>query len=182
MKLFQDLAQSVQLYLFNSSKEFKKRNLPIDMGDMLINARQVLVLLPVESVVAKTELGMINKLQSSFPNWTITIVTRESNASNLQHIKQSLITFSDDDLSKAGKPKKAFLERSFKGSFDVAVDLSLPYSYTNLVLMWLSSAKVRVGFHHEKREPFYNFLVRHKDGAASEHSYLSLVNYLQAFI
>lgn len=182
MKFFTDLIQSIQLKLYSSSKEFRKRNLPIDMADVLTKASKVLVCLPEETDSAKAAAGIVDKISARFPTWKITVVTSQPHVSSfLQNSKYTTFAYLDEDLAKSGKPKKNVVEKFLVNTFDVAVDLSVPFSFTNLVFVWLSTAQLRVGFHHEKRESLYNFLIRHKADATLENSHLSLVNYLQSF-
>jgi hypothetical protein len=182
MKILTDLIQSIQLKIYSSSKEFKKRNLPLDIGDVLNDASRVLICLPSEPANAQTAISIVNKISGEFPNWNITLMTNQQIASSfLQRTPHTVLTFSEEDVAKSGKPKKKYVERIFKTTFDVAIDMSIPFSFTNLVLTWLSGAQLRVGFLHEDREALYNFLIRHKADATIEHSYLSLVNYLRSF-
>ena len=182
MKILTDLIQSIQLKIYSSSKEFKKRNLPLDISDVLNNASRVLICLPDDAANAQTAAGIVNKISADFPGWTITLLTSEQISSSiLQKSKHKVRTFSENDIAKSGKPKKKYVEHSHKDKFDVAIDMSIPFSFTNLVFTWLSGAQLRVGFHDEDREVLFNFLVRHKANATIEHSYLSLVNYLRSF-
>ncbi len=182
MKFFTDLIQSIQLRLYSSSKEFKKRNLPIDMADVLTRASKVLVCLPEEADSAKVAAGIVDKMSVHFPAWKITLLTRQQHVDSfLQNSKYTTITYADEDVAKSGKPKKNVVEKFLRNTFDVAIDMSIPFSFTNLVFVWLSKAQLRIGFHHDKRESLYNFLIRHKADATLEYSHLSLVNYLQSF-
>jgi len=182
MSFFIDLIQNIQLKLFKSSKEYKKRNLPLDMAEVITNASKVLICLPEGQPDAEMATGIVEKISSNFPAWAITLATNSDNLSFLtKKSKYSVVSYSAEDLSKSRKPKTAFLENSLKESFDIAIDMSIPFSFTNLVIIWQSGARLRVGFHHENREALYNFLLRHKTEASFETSYLSLVNYLQSF-
>ncbi len=182
MKILTNLIQSIQLKIYGSSKEFKKRNLPLEMGDVLKNASRVLICLPAEPADAQAAVDSVGKMSRAFPSWTITVLTSESNAAAfLQKSKWTLLTYAEDELAKSAKPKKKFVQEKLKPTFDVAIDLSIAFSFTNLVVAWLSGSQLRVGFHHQDRETLYNFLVRHKAEASPEHSYQSLLTYLLSF-
>ncbi len=172
--------QSIQLRLYKASKEYKKRDLPIDMAQILADASSMLICLPQQLNEIEMSSRFIEQIHTNFPKARITVLSENGLASGGAGKSFHSVTFTEDDLSRYQKPRKSFLNQHMT-SFDVAIDLSITYSFPNVVFMWQSNARLRIGFYHPDRDALYNFLLRHKENAPPEHSYQALVNYLNSF-
>ena len=92
-----------------------------------------------------------------------------------------VMTYTPEDILRFGMLKKGFQSKLEEASFDLVMDMSIPFHFNNIIIAWVSGARMRVGFYHPDREAFYNFMLRHKGEAPREDAYESLVNYLLSF-
>jgi hypothetical protein len=144
------------------------------------NASRVLVCLPVETSEVVAAYQFVDDISRNFQHWDITILTNENNAPR-QKSKLSVVTYSDSDLSRFNSPKKLLLQKFKNISCDLAIDLSIPFNFANLVILWKSDARLRIGFYHPAREDFYNFLLRLHSNTIYDNACQSLLKYLKSF-
>ena len=174
------LVQSVQLRIYKISKQYKKRNSPIEFSQLVENASQVLVCLPNKVPTAPAAFQCVEKISNIFQHWKITLLSPVEGVPK-QTTKYSIVAYSSDDLTRADKPKKELLQKFSNAAFDIAIDLSIPFNFTNIVALWKSEALLRIGFYHPVREAFYNFLLRLNNDSAYDNAYQSLLKYLESF-
>ena len=182
MKSLTRFAQSVQFFKIKSSKRYKKQNLPFDISLRLKQVSKLVICLPNEPSEAELACQIIPKLQLSLSPCAITLIYKEESLSpRIKLSNVDVLSYSNDEVSRFNMPKKAFIQKFVHSSFDLVIDLSLPFQFTNVMIAWLCGAPLRVGFYHPDREAFYNFLVRQKNETSLLNSYESLVNYLISF-
>ena len=114
-----------------------------------------------------------------FPKWRITLVVPEKMIlAGLRNL--TLLRYTEKQLTHFASPKKSLVENLLKSEFDLTIDLSPAYDFTNLALVWKIGTGLRFGFYHPTREDFYNFLLRQRADAEPSHAYQSLVNTIRS--
>lgn len=180
MKSLKQFLQQMQLFLFRSSKKFKNQNAPFNICDKVQAVRNVLVCLPNDAAAVSAAVDAIGDLRNSFPKWRITLIVSENSTLSRLH-DLTLLTYSEKQLTRYGSPKKSLVENLLRSKFDLTIDLSPAYDFTNLALVWKSGAGLRFGFYHPTREDFYNFLLRQRTDADPSQACQSLVNTIRSF-
>ena len=150
------------------------------MCDAMQRAQKVLLCFPNSPEAAAFAIPTMKDMRAAFPNWRLTVCAAESaNLADLRGV--TIIRRAENSISYFGLPKKVFLQNLFQSKFDIVIDLGIEYDFTNLVLVWKSDAEMRIGFYHQGREDFYNFLLRQKNNATPEQAGQMLLNTLKAF-
>ncbi|MBN1465030.1 hypothetical protein JXA02_04665 [candidate division KSB1 bacterium] len=182
MNLLFKLAQSFQLFRIKLSGRYKKQNLPFDVSQRLRQARRLLICLPAESSEAASACQLVPKLKSNWGKCEITVMQEKRDEFPFVDLADiNVMTYSRSDLSRFNMPKKSLLQKLAHGSFDLAIDMSVPLHFTNVIITWMCGADVRVGFYHPDREAFYNFILRQRADDSLQGAYESILNYLLSF-
>ncbi|MBN1479552.1 hypothetical protein EH223_16655 [candidate division KSB1 bacterium] len=123
----------------------------------------------------------MRRIKDIFLHWDITIFSAHNKLpSDRDNADYAVVTYTEDDISRLNMPKKELLQR-LNGSYDLAMDLSIPFHFINTVITWTQGEQLRIGFFHPRREKLYNFMLRRNIDATLDASYQSLVNYLHSF-
>ncbi|MBN1560932.1 hypothetical protein JW998_11820 [candidate division KSB1 bacterium] len=175
-------AQSLQLFRIKKSGRYKKENLPFDVSQRLQQTHRLLVCLPAEPSEAILACRLIPAFKTRFGQCEITVVQEMKGGLPVVDLPDiDVMTYSLADISRFCTLKKGFQHKLAAASFDLVMDLSIPFHFNNVLITWTSGAGLRVGFYHPDREAFYNFMLRQKAEAPPEYAYESLVNYLLSF-
>jgi len=179
MKSLKRLLQQMQLLLFRSSKKYKNQNSPFNICDKIQTVRNVLVCFPNDAAAQSAAVDALGDLRRSFPKWQISLILSErSTLTGLHNLM--LLAYSEKQLTYYDSPKKSLVENLRKSKFDLTIDFSSEYNFTNLALAWKSGADLRFGFYHPTREDFYNFLLRQRADADPVHACQSLVKTIRS--
>lgn len=181
IKLLLKYVQSIQLFFFKSSGLFKKRNSPFDISQRLQQVSKIILCFPENPAEVEAATAAARRLKEIFLHWDITIFAAHDRTPSIEDTADfAVVTYSATNLSRFNKPKKE-LWQALNGSYDLAMDLSIPFHFLNTVVVWTLGEKLRIGFYHPEREHLYNFMLRRNVNTTLESSYQSLVNYLQSF-
>lgn len=179
MSALVNVFQSAQLWLYRHSRQYKHRD-SMDLHSQIQNTSKVLVCMPVNEENVHPAKDLVVSLSQFYPKWQITLTYDERTSMHALAEKFQCYTFKEEDLSFFGKPKKQLMRTLTALKPDVAFDLNHDFNFTTLSLVWNSRAAIRVGFYHEIRKDFYNFLFRKKPETTVERSYHMLYNYFKA--
>jgi hypothetical protein len=172
--------QAIQLYWFRTLKRYKDQIRQVNICEAIKSAKTILFCMPNDDYFLNSAQQLINLFVTRHPDWKITIVGRSAVAPQPGGSgKREVITFSDADMTFYGKPSDAVIRRVAGCKYDLAIDLSIPYDFTNLVLIWNANAALRVGFHDLKREPFFGFLFRQHQDTLPDKAYQALLKHLE---
>lgn len=172
--------QSIQLYWFRTVKRYKDQIRPVNICEAIKSARSVMFCMPSDNYLLNSAQQLINLFVKQHPDWQVTVVGRSAVSPQPSGPgRREVITFSDNDMTFYGKPSSIVVERVAKQKYDLAIDLSIPYDFTNLVLIWNADADLRVGFHDLKRELFFGFLFRQHQDTLPDKAYQTLLKHLE---
>lgn len=177
MKAINNILQSLQLYGFRTLKRYREKIRPVHIIEAVRSAQSILFVLPADPALKAVAQRVIDDFTGRHPMQRVKLIGRASGT-----VSDAVLTFSDDDVTFYGKPKRQFLERFAAAKFDLAVDLSIPYDFTSLAIILQVDAGLRVGFYDPVREDFYNFLFRRNANTLPDQSYRELFHYLEALM
>ncbi len=179
MKAVTKFLQLLQLYLYRSAKQFKNPDAPFNICDKIQQVKVVLICLPNDPASTPAAIAAIKELQQVFQKWNITVVAADNLVlTGLRRI--DIIRRTERDTTSFGRPKKMFLQNVLQTKYDLVIDLSPEFNFTNLSLAWNSNADLRIGFYLHEREDLYNFLLRPKSDASPDQAFRMLVNTLKS--
>ena len=173
------LQQGLYLFFLEILIRLQKKHAPIPFNDALKSASRVLVCAPREIKSGDGISQMVAKLQKVFPLWKLTMVVQSDQLLDADTKKYRRVVLNENNVNQMGKVKRRIADEL--GAFDIGIDLSIPFDFTNTLLLWNCNIKVRIGFYHPKREKLYNLVVRQKNESTLEHTYPILLNFLQSF-
>ena len=179
MSTLVNVFQFTQLWFNKHSRQFKRGD-AIDLCSRVQNVSKAMVCLPKEAQHLYPAKEMLEVLTKAYSNWRVTLVYDNRLSPGNWVNKYENYSFSEQELTFFGRPKKELTKTLSKLHPDVAFDLSHDYNFTNVSLVWLSRADIRVGFYHDIRKDFYNFLFRKKPQTPVERSYQLLFEYFHA--
>ncbi len=171
-------ARSLQLKAYLKLKSYRHKIKALDICETIRKGKSVLFCLPASAPDAARRL--IEHFCRSHADWKTTVVAFGETPS--LNSSSEVISISPEELNWYGKPKAVAVQRAARQRYDLAIDLSIPYDFTLLALIWSIDAELRVGFHDPRREPFYSFLFRPHSETAPETAYSELLRYLEALM
>ncbi len=179
MKTLNKFLQRLRLYLYRSSKQFKDRDAPFNICDKIQQVKNVLICLPSDAALTPAAISAIKELQETFQKWNITVVAADNLVlTGLRRV--AIIRRTAKDVASFGLPKKIFLQNVLQTKYDLVIDLSLDFNFTNLSVAWKSNADLRIGFYLPEREDLYNFLLRPKSDALPEQAFRMFVSTIKS--
>ncbi len=157
--MLKKFGQNLNLQCLRTLLKFKKNNDVLNMFECIRNAKKVLLLYPKEKELTDIIKKDFEKFRQHFKDAEITRVlfnyenTKKKSKNNVFYYQESDITF----LGNLNKKIKTDL---LKNNYDIVIDLSLPFNYINTYIAIKINAPLKIGFNHEKRDDFYNFVIR----------------------
>lgn len=177
MKAIQNFLQSLQLYWFSTLKRNREKIRSVNIAEAVRSAQSILCVLPADPALKTAARRVVDEFAGRHPALRVKLIGSASGAAD-----RTVLTFSENDLTFYGKPKRRFLEQLAASKFDLAVDLSILYDFTNLAVIWHVDAGLRAGFYDSTREDFYNFLFRKNANTLPDQAYRELFHYLEALM
>ena len=156
----------------------RKKNYPeVNFSNFFSNSATILIILPDDESEFVRIREIIDELISQ--NKSVYVFLPEHKVSLLNHNTVKKITFTEEDTSRLGLPKKEFVSKYAEKQFDIVIDLNM---YDNLFYSAISNyfeSGIRVGFVKNNSDLYYNFQV--PNGINSENSYRNLLNSFKMF-
>ncbi|MBZ0179955.1 MAG: hypothetical protein K8F36_11745 [Melioribacteraceae bacterium] len=165
-------------YKLNQIKKGRNEH-PVQYTDFISRARDFFIILPMD-VEAVDNPNLIFHFLLAF-NKNVSVITTVEVFNYFRYrTKCHLVDFTTDELTKLGLPDKSLIHRLKRRKFDVVVDLNLNSNNFSTAVANAVDANFRIGFHSEKAEKYYNFLIS-KDENNPKLSYENLLNSLKMF-
>ncbi len=152
----------------------------LDISDCLAQAVTALIIMPtLPPAQQPTALRLLADFQAAFAETHLTVLIEKNAASRLVAQENlQILTFTPEDLTFYGLPRKALQETVRARHFDLVLDLTERFDLVATCLCLVSDAKLRVALQHPKRDSLYHFQVRVAEHHSLEMKYDSLLKYL----
>jgi len=179
MNSIQKIAQSAHLKYLRWMARSETSHVPVYVCEEMRKITRLLICMPEDQKNAATALNVFMYNREYFEDIQVTFVLN-----SMIHLPRALsndysvLVYSENDFNKLHLPSQNLKNHIAELGNNMAVDLSLNFSYLNAALTWYSRAKLRVGFHDENREEMYNFMLKRNQKESEEHAFQMLFNYL----
>ncbi|MBN8588548.1 MAG: hypothetical protein J0L94_09525 [Rhodothermia bacterium] len=120
--------------------------------------RSVLFVVPQEVGAQRSFWQFLDELHLKWRGVFVAILSEQVVFIPPAYIGQALL-IKPEDCTSLGLPKKSFLEKVWSRKPDVAIDLSLEANPISALLVGGSSAKYRIGPHHEDAGLYYDLML-----------------------
>jgi len=160
----------------------KSREKILSFTRSVSDARDVLVVMPLDRRQQFNTVLVIDLLRKKFREENITFVTEEKNQELRRMMPHSqFISLLASETTLFYLPRRDVLRRVQRKSYDLAIDLNLDFLLPSAYICKVSGARVRIGFAVKHASTFFNFQV-HPDPHQPLHSmYDRLASSLQMF-
>ncbi len=158
-------------------------------GDKIISftrafsdARDVLVVMPIDRSQLLNTVFVIDLLRRTFREENLTFVASEKNQELRRMMPRSqFIPVRDDGHTLLYLPHPDLLARVLKKPYDAAIDLNLDFLLPSAYICKASNARVRIGFARKGADLFFNFQVHRAPSHNGKEAFDSLAGCLQKF-
>lgn len=181
MNTVNQFLQSLQLKVLRSSKQYREQTPSLNICEAVRKAGSILCCLPEDPAFGRFAQQMIEQLHRHHPEWRLTIVGQNDLLFNrLSNPQIEYIALDEKSINFYGRPQSLFVKQIKTRRYDMAIDLSIEYSFFNLILLWKSEALLRMGFFHPKREPFFTFLYRQHQETPPDQAYQAFFKQMES--
>jgi len=165
--------------IFQLSANIKIKERVIDIGDALLKARTILVLMPAKLNDFGIALNYLDVVHENFPKAKLVVITQEMYTNLVNDSSYyGTIFVSHRHINMLGLPKRELIQELMAFKYDIAIDLNHEFSLLSSYLCQKSGALLRICLEDSKREPFYNFSFRSLEGETLNNKYRNLFKYL----
>jgi hypothetical protein len=160
----------------------RKEAKPISFSNIFTKAQTALIILPENPEVRNSILPVLTLFQSKFQGTRLTMVANETYRSIAStFIRSSVVTIKNENLNFFFLPKKSEVNRLLHQKFDVVVDLNTTNEPVAAYLCRGLTAPLKVGFHKEHGDEYYNFQYKTGPGKNLRFQYEQLFKTLSMF-
>jgi hypothetical protein len=154
----------------------------VDFSSTVTSAKTVMIVLPFGDNDPHSFRSITDLLIERFEGQYITVVSSDHAVDMMRLLPRStIIHYRPDELNMFHLPRKQLGERIVNRSIDLAIDLNLDFLLPPAYICKASGAKIRVGFHRQYAEHYFNFLVRPDLTLARKLIYSRLAHFLKKF-
>jgi ADP-heptose:LPS heptosyltransferase len=160
----------------------KSREKVISFTRSFSDARDVLVVMPLDRGQLLNTVFVIDLLRKKFREENVTFVTHENNQELIRMMPRSqFISLLASEMTLFYLPRNEVLRRVQRKSYDLAIDLNLDFLLPSAYICKASGARVRIGLTRKHGDVFFNFQVHPDPQLASQSVYDRLAACLQMF-
>ena len=147
----------------------KRRDEMITFSRSVSDARQALLIMPMQRAEPLPVVNVIDLLRRRFPDRGLTVVTWGPSLELMQMLPHSqFVRILDTEITPFYLPRRETIQRIEKTNYDVAIDLNLDLVLPSGYICRESNARIRIGFAGKQSDLFYNFQIR-SDPATRRH-------------
>jgi ADP-heptose:LPS heptosyltransferase len=160
----------------------KSREKVISFTRSFSDARDVLVVMPLDRRQLLNTVFVIDLLRKKFREENVTFITHENNQELMRMMPRSqFISLLASETTLFYLPRNEVLRRVQRKSYDLAIDLNLDFLLPSAYICKASGARVRIGLVRNRGDVFFNFQVHPDPQMASQSVYDRLAACLQMF-
>ena len=160
----------------------RSREKVISFTRSVSNARDVLVIMPLDRRQLLNTVFVIDLLRKRFREENVTFVTHEKNQELKKMMPRSqFVTLLASEATLFYLPRREALRRVQRRSYDLALDLNLDFLLPSAYICKASGARVRIGFARKRADTFFNFQVRTDPALSPQNLFDRLATCLQMF-
>jgi ADP-heptose:LPS heptosyltransferase len=155
----------------------------LDFNEAFSRARRALVMFPEAPAETDASTAIVKFLAGQYGNDGLVVVVRKDLRPALATVPfVTVLTYDPKhDVNAWFIPRKGFVRRTVKSSFDVAFDLNVQLSLTSAFLCRGSNAPLRMSFLKEQGDRFYNVQVQTRDTIPGPAPYRGFLRCLEMF-
>lgn len=160
----------------------KTREKVIPFTRSVTDARDVLVVMPLDRRQLLNTVFVIDLLRKKFREENVTFVTHEENQELMRMMPRSqFISLFASETSLFYLPIGEVVNRVQRKTYDLAIDLNLDFLLPSAYICKVSGARVRIGFVRKGADTFFNFQLRTDRSLTPQNVYDRLATCLTMF-
>jgi ADP-heptose:LPS heptosyltransferase len=174
--------RSVTGLLVSRFRFWKTSDKIISFTRSVSDARDVLIVMPLDRRQVLNTVFMIDLLRKKFREENVTFLTRETDQELMRMMPRSqFISLLASETTLFYLPRKEVVRRVQRKSYDLAIDLNVDFLLPSAYICKASGARVRIGLARKRADTFFNFQVRPDPKHAPQGVYDRLATCLQMF-
>ena len=160
----------------------KTREKVISFTRSVSDAREVLVVMPLDRRQVLNTVFMIDLLRKKFREENITFLTHETDQELMRMMPRSqFVSLLASETTLFYLPRKEVVRRVQRKSYDLAIDLNVDFLLPSAYICKVSGARVCIGLARKRADTFFNFQIRCDPRLAPQSVYDRLAACLQMF-
>lgn len=178
--ILKDLGQYATLANIRILNRIRQINGLINYSEQIRNAGNVLICLPGKQDEFKKVFPKIDVFFDIFPRARLSLLMGDQQGDEKKLAAFRVIRYQPDRFNLLGLPSNEITREVTDEHYDITIDTSVSFDFINTFFVWKSRSNLRVGFDHQKRNDFYNFIIRRERSNSPGKALKVLFRYLGA--